>query len=235
MQNDNLTAWSLTLIYNGLSMAFSIIYDNPENLTQDSVGKSKSNSLSNSLSKNKAKAVFLDRDGVINVDHGYVSEPDKFEFIGGVFEACKRFYDAGYLIVVVTNQSGIGRGYYDEIQFEAVSDWMVDQFNQKGVPVASVHYCPHHPEKANKAYLKACDCRKPQPGMLLDAIKQHNIDPAQSVMIGDKISDMGAARSANVQHKFLVRSGQTFSDQTTKSADAVYDDLLAVAKAFLAN
>ena len=215
-------------------MAFSIIYDKPEHLTQLSNGKSKGNVNNNASHRGMAKAVFLDRDGVVNVDHGYVSESEKFEFIDGVFTACKRFYDAGYLIVIVTNQSGIGRGYYDEMQFEDLSDWMVEQFTQHGVPIASVHYCPHHPEQANKAYLKACDCRKPQPGMLLDAIKQHNIDPALSVMVGDKVSDMGAARSANVQHKFLVRSGQTFSDQAIESADAVYDDLLAVAKAFLA-
>ena len=90
------------------------------------------------------KAFFLDRDGVINIDHGYVCEPESFEFAPRVFEACKRIVDEGYVIVVVTNQAGIGRGYYTEEKFAALTKWMCEQFSQHGVAITDVRFCPHH-------------------------------------------------------------------------------------------
>lgn len=173
----------------------------------------------------KQKALFLDRDGVINVDHGYVSDPKNFEFISDVFDVVKTFADDGFLIVVITNQSGIGRGYYDEAQFQQLTHWMNQEFTKHGVNIAAVKFCPHHPEKAQPEYLRSCNCRKPQPGMILEAIRELNIDPAQSIFVGDKESDMKAARSANVQFRYLVESGQTFSDQQAKAADAVFNNL----------
>ena len=173
----------------------------------------------------KQKALFLDRDGVINVDHGYVYQSKKFEFIEGVFSACKVFYDAGYKIIVVTNQSGIGRGYYSEDDFLLLTDWMKEQFKAHQVSISDVYFCPHHPNKALPAYLKQCDCRKPEPGMLLDGIKAYNIDPQKSIMVGDKLSDMQAASKAGIAVKVLVQSGQTLDDDAKQYADLVIDSI----------
>ncbi|XQF93252.1 D-glycero-beta-D-manno-heptose 1,7-bisphosphate 7-phosphatase [Pseudoalteromonas espejiana] len=171
------------------------------------------------------KALFLDRDGVVNVDHGYVYQSDKFEFINGVFNTCKKFYDAGYKIIVVTNQSGIGRGYYTEADFLALTQWMKTQFNSHNIEIADVYFCPHHPNKALPEYLKQCDCRKPAPGMLLQGIKEHNIDPKQSIMVGDKLSDMQAAQKAGITTRVLVRSGQSFDESAKQHADLVIDSI----------
>ncbi|KZN33087.1 hypothetical protein N480_24505 [Pseudoalteromonas luteoviolacea S2607] len=176
----------------------------------------------------KCKAVFLDRDGVINHDHAYVHKIEEFEFIDGVFEACQRFTEQGYKIVVVTNQSGIGRGYYDEAQFQTLTDWMCAQFLANNVEINGVYFCPHHPKKAQPEYLKECNCRKPHPGMLLQAIEEHDIDPAQSIMVGDKGSDMKAAKAAGVTTKVLVRSGQTFDEKDMLAADLVCESLSGV-------
>ncbi|MBB1293994.1 MULTISPECIES: D-glycero-beta-D-manno-heptose 1,7-bisphosphate 7-phosphatase [Pseudoalteromonas] len=171
------------------------------------------------------KALFLDRDGVVNIDHGYVYESDKFEFVPGVFTACKAFADAGYKLIIVTNQSGIGRGYYSEADFHALTQWMIAQFAAHQVKVTDVYFCPHHPKKALPEYLKECDCRKPAPGMLLQGIADHHINPACSIMVGDKLSDMQAASKAVIGTRVLVRSGQEFDAVAIDSADHVCDSL----------
>ncbi len=179
------------------------------------------------------KAIFLDRDGVINVDHGYIYKTSEFEFISGVFEACRYFVEQGYLIVVVTNQSGIARGYYTEQDFDLLTQWMKARFLEEGITISNVYFCPHHPEKAEKGqakYLKTCDCRKPAPGMLNQAIADFDIDVKNSIMVGDKLSDLQAAINAGVTTKILVRSGKPVLDETCKLADAVYDDLYSVIK-----
>ena len=115
------------------------------------------------------KAAFLDRDGVINIDRAYVHKIEDFDWVPGALEAARALSDAGYLIVVVTNQSGIGRGYYGEADFARLTDWMKARFAEAGAPLAGVYFCPHHPEKANPPYRTDCLCRKPHPGMLLKA------------------------------------------------------------------
>lgn len=128
------------------------------------------------------RAAFLDRDGVINIDHAYVHDREHFEWVPGVLEGARMLTDAGFLLVVVTNQSGIGRGYYTEADFHALTDWMCSVFAQAGAPIAAVRFCPHHPEKALGLYRRECRCRKPQPGMILDAAKDLNIDLSRSIL-----------------------------------------------------
>ena len=142
------------------------------------------------------KAAFLDRDGVINIDHAYVSRREDFEWVEGVLDAARKLYEAGYALVVVTNQSGIGRGYYTETDFEALNVYMCRMFEEAGAPLAGIYFCPHHPEKAIGAYKIACTCRKPQPGMILRAAEEMSIDLSQSILFGDKESDMQAAQAA---------------------------------------
>ena len=189
--------------------------------------------LNTSSANTQDKALFLDRDGVINIDHGYIYQPEKFEFIEGVFEACRQFQQAGYKIIVVTNQSGIGRGYYSEQDFHKLTAWMVAQFKQNQVDILDVYFCPHHPEKANPPYKQNCDCRKPQPGMLIHGSAEHSLNPKTSIMVGDKSSDMKAAIAAEFGHKYLVTSGQTLSEQDQLLADATYASLPELAQAIL--
>lgn len=172
------------------------------------------------MSTGKVKAVFLDRDGVINIDHGYVHEINNFDFIPGVFEACDRFKKLGYKIFVVTNQAGIARGYYSEAQFSSLSAWMVNEFQLKGVSIEKVYHCPHHPK-----YSGMCKCRKPEPGMIFTAKSEFQIDLSESIMVGDKVSDIQAAKAAGVGRAFLVRTGHAVSDSDIVQADGVFDDL----------
>jgi len=143
------------------------------------------------------KAIFLDRDGVINEDFGYVHRVQDFRFLPGVFEALRHFKALGYKLILVTNQSGIGRGYYNKEDFENLTRWMQERLQKEGVELDAIYHCPHHP-KAN------CACRKPEPGMIVQAIKEHGIDAKNSWMIGDKPSDIEAAKKAGVGHTILL-------------------------------
>lgn len=144
------------------------------------------------------RALFLDRDGVINHDSGYTSRVEDFVFIDGIFDLCRAAKQLGYLLIVVTNQAGIGRGYYSERDFFALTDWMSRRFEEEGAPLTEVFHCPYHPEHGVGDYKRESFDRKPNPGMLLRAADRHGIDLPNSVMIGDKDSDMQAARSAGV-------------------------------------
>ncbi len=143
------------------------------------------------------KALFLDRDGVINIDSGYVSKKEEFIFCDGVFSALRYFQDKGYLLFVITNQSGIGRGYYSEEDFISLSAWMCEELKKQGIKISKIYHCPHAPE------LK-CECRKPKPKMILQACAEFNIDLQQSIMIGDKLSDVEAGASAGIEKLFLI-------------------------------
>jgi len=152
----------------------------------------------------KKKALFLDRDGVINVDHGYVHTPDNFEFIDGIFELVVAANQAGYLVIVVTNQAGIGRGYYTIDKFNHLTDWMSDRFAEQGAQIDAVYFCPHHPEMGVNEYLRHCDCRKPAPGMIRKAELEHSIDLKNSILIGDHFSDVKAANAAGIKTAILI-------------------------------
>lgn len=149
-------------------------------------------------------AAFLDRDGVINVDHGYVYQREDFEFVPGVLEGARRLHELGYALVVVTNQSGIGRGLYTEDDFRTLTQWMEQSFAAAGAPLAGVYFCPHHPTEAVGAYRLDCQCRKPAPGMLIRAAEELGLDLAASVMFGDRASDLQAAMTAGVARRILL-------------------------------
>lgn len=139
------------------------------------------------------KALFLDRDGVINQDIGYAYKAEDIIFIEGIFELCQHYQTQDYLIIVVTNQSGIARGYYSEADFAKLCQWMQTQFAQQGITIDDFYHCPHHPSITGE-----CECRKPKPGMLNQAIAKYRINPKDSIMIGDKTSDMQAATAASI-------------------------------------
>ncbi len=145
-----------------------------------------------------SRALFLDRDGVINHDAGYTSIAENFKFIDGIFDLCRAAKQLGYLIIVVTNQAGIGRGYYSEADFLKLTEWMCERFKSEGASITEVFYCPYHPDYGVGDYKKESFDRKPNPGMLLRAAEKYKIDLEQSIMIGDKDSDMEAANKANV-------------------------------------
>ena len=153
-------------------------------------------------------AVFLDRDGVINVDSGYVGDWESFVFLPGAIEAMRSLHEAGYALVVVTNQSGIGRGFYTEEDFHVLTERMCKELSQHGVSIAGVYFCPHLPEATLPHYRKTCDCRKPRPGLIHRAAKELDIDLTRSAMVGDKDSDMQAALAAGIPCRYQVISGE---------------------------
>lgn len=159
-----------------------------------------------------SKALFLDRDGVINVDHGYVCTVERTEFVEGIFELCRAAQMQGYLTVVVTNQSGIARGYYTEQDFLAYMDWMRSEFAARGAPLDAVYYCPHHPMIGEPEYHRDCECRKPKPGMLCRAAHELSLDLAASIMVGDSPTDMEAARAAGVGTCILLAGDSHMED-----------------------
>ncbi len=149
------------------------------------------------------KALFLDRDGVININHGYVHAPEQTDWVPGIFELVANAHVHGYLPIVITNQAGIGRGMYDEAAFLAYTAWMHAQFAARGTPLLASYWCPHHPDAGLGDYRVDCNCRKPRAGMLLQAIERFDIDPPGSLMIGDKQGDLDAAAAAGVPARLL--------------------------------
>lgn len=153
----------------------------------------------------KRPALFLDRDGVLNIDHGYVFRVADFEPVEGVFDALRLAAQRGYLLIVVTNQSGIGRGYFTQADYEILEAHIRRSFADEGVELDAIYHCPHHPDDG-------CDCRKPSPGMILRAAREYDIDLVTSVMIGDKESDAEAARAAGIGTIELVTAERRIDD-----------------------
>lgn len=176
------------------------------------------------------RAVFLDRDGVINVDHGYTHRIEDFQFIAGSTEAMALLQSAGWRLVVVTNQSGIARGLFSSEDYERFTAHLRAQLQARGVHLDAVFHCPHVPDAAVAAYRQACDCRKPGPGMLLRAARELALDLAGSVIVGDRLSDVQAGRAAGVGRCMLVRSGQPIDADEARQADGVFDNLAACAQ-----
>ena len=161
----------------------------------------------------KKKILFLDRDGVINVDFGHVHKKDDFKFCEGIFDLCREYQTKGYYVVVVTNQAGIGKGLYTIDEFLTLNEFMIDEFKKQGIYVLNVYYCPHKPDDN-------CDCRKPKPGLFIKAIKDLNADLDKSVAIGDKISDLEAAHAAGIKN--LVFKKTRYEE---KEVDFKYDKI----------
>jgi D-glycero-D-manno-heptose 1,7-bisphosphate phosphatase len=156
------------------------------------------------------KVIFLDRDGVINQEVKYLYKRKDFKFIDGIFEACKVFQLLGYKLIVVTNQSGVARGYYQEEDFHILTKWMLAQFDNRDIDILDVFFCPHGPKST-------CKCRKPQPGMFLEARDKYDINMENSWIIGDKEVDITAANAAGVNNTILVRSGHIVNEMNTKA------------------
>lgn len=146
----------------------------------------------------KNRALILDRDGVINVDHGYVHRPEDCEFVEGIFDMVRAFAERGFLIVIATNQAGIGRGLYSEEDFQAFMAWMREEFRRRGIEIAAIYHCPDHPTAGVGVYRRENPWRKPGPGMFLQAAQDLDLDLSQSWCVGDKLSDIEAARAAEV-------------------------------------
>lgn len=179
------------------------------------------------------KAAFLDRDGVINLDRAYVHQWDEFEFVPGAVDAMRRLREAGYALIVVTNQSGLARGMYTEAQFQELTRHMREALAAAGAEVEAVYHCPHHPKGKVPELAVDCDCRKPEPGMILRAVREHGLSLEQSFMVGDKPSDIEAARAAGLGHAYIVQSDNEESTDGLAGADAAYADLASCVDALL--
>jgi len=156
-------------------------------------------------------AVFFDRDGVLNIDHGHVGTRDRWEWIAGAKEAIGLATRSGRHVFVVTNQSGVARGFYNEAAVHALLTWVAEEVRLAGGTIDDFRYCPHHPEAGSPPYRRFCDCRKPAPGMLRELVSAWDLDPAACVMIGDKETDMEAARAVGISgHLFTGGRLDTF-------------------------
>lgn len=150
------------------------------------------------------KALFLDRDGVINEEKNYVCKIEDFVFTDGIFDVLRYFQEQGYMLIIITNQAGIGRGYYTEDDFHTLNDLMLKSFTEQGVYITKVYYCPYHSEYGIEEYKQDSFFRKPNPGMILQAQKEFNIDLSQSVLVGDKESDIKAGVNAGIKNNVLL-------------------------------
>ncbi len=152
------------------------------------------------------KALFLDRDGIINIDSAYVYQREKFVFVEGIFDLCRYFIKQGYRLFIITNQAGIGRGFYTENDFEKLMTWVRVEFARQQIIIEKSYYCPHHPTAGIGVYKTECECRKPKAGMILKAAKEFNLDLSQSLLIGDKTGDIEAGKKAGLKKSYLIKS-----------------------------
>jgi D-glycero-D-manno-heptose 1,7-bisphosphate phosphatase len=165
----------------------------------------------------KIKAVFVDRDGTINVEKGHVHKIEDFELIPGSVEALKLLTQHGIKIYIITNQAGIAKGYYTEADFYKLTDFMTDQFHKKGIKLEKVLYCPHHPEGIIPEYSINCNCRKPDIGLVNNILKQEGFQPSEVALIGDKNSDIEVGHKLGIR-TYLVLTGYGLEHQVNTKA-----------------
>jgi D-glycero-D-manno-heptose 1,7-bisphosphate phosphatase len=154
--------------------------------------------MSSNILSAQPRAIFLDRDGVINIDHGYVHSVDNFDFIDGIFDVIRTAHANNLKVVVVTNQAGIGRGFYSVQQFYQLTSWMCKEFMNAGAPIDKVYFSPFHPTEGLGEYKKDDFSRKPNPGMILQAQQELGLDLGNSMLIGDKARDIQAGSAAGL-------------------------------------
>jgi D-glycero-D-manno-heptose 1,7-bisphosphate phosphatase len=169
------------------------------------------------------KALFLDRDGVINLDHGHVHRIVNFEFVDGIFELLKYAQQKDYLLIIITNQAGIGRGLYSEKTFANLNSWMCDKFLSEEIVINHVYYCPSHPHLGVGVYKKNDFRRKPSPGMILDAEMDFDLDLKMCVLVGDNKTDMEAGVAAGVGCNLLLNSKDELNHDTYKVVSRLAD------------
>jgi D-glycero-D-manno-heptose 1,7-bisphosphate phosphatase len=145
------------------------------------------------------KGLFLDRDGVINQEINYLHRIKDVIFIEGIFEICRFYQKNGFQLFIITNQAGIAKGYYSEEDFQNLTDWMNEEFKKEGIQITKVYHCPHHPDITGD-----CSCRKPHPGMILEAQQEFHLDLSKSILIGDKLSDIEAGQNAGIRCNFYI-------------------------------
>lgn len=176
------------------------------------------------------KAVFFDRDGVINVDKSYIYMKEDFEFCDGIFDLMHYFQRKGYKLFIVTNQSGVARGYFSEMDFWKLTDWMLNQLRERDIYVEKVYFCPYHPTKGLGKYLADSYNRKPNPGMIKSALSDYEICPEKSIIIGDKESDILAGKHAGLWKKILIKSQYNltsdYADIVVDSVRSLYENII---------
>ena len=152
----------------------------------------------------RKRALFLDRDGVVNEEVGYLYRAEEMRFVDGIFSLCRTAAGLGYRLIVVTNQAGIARGYYSEADFEALMEFMRGELRAEGVELDAVYYCPFHPEHGVGRYRQEHEDRKPGTGMLRRGAREFGVELSESVLVGDRCSDVGAANAAGLRQAFLM-------------------------------
>lgn len=176
-------------------------------------------------------AVFLDRDGTIIEDYGYISSPEQVKFIPGAIEAIKMLKDAGYKVVVISNQAGVARGLITEDMLQTIDKTLHKWILNGGAHLDGIYYCPHHPGHGVYPYKQVCECRKPHPGLIKRAQRDLNIDLAQSFMVGDKATDVEAGKRAGVKTVFVLTGrGKEESSLLKEKPDHAADNLLKAAR-----
>ena len=174
------------------------------------------------------KTIFLDRDGVINKDHGYVYKWENFDFIPGSLKALQILTKYNYKIIIVTNQAGIARGYYTENDFKILTDQFNNFCKNNNITILDTLYCPHHKDGKIKEYIKDCECRKPSPGMFYKASKIHKINLNESIMVGDNFTDLIASSKAGITKNFLVNKNHNFKKINIRLLFTFKYDLISV-------
>ncbi|MDF3820158.1 HAD family hydrolase [Leptospira sp. 96542] len=170
------------------------------------------------------KALFLDRDGIINEDFDYVFRKEDFKFKSGIFELCRKANEKGFHIFVITNQAGIARGYYSERDFFKLTRWMVEEFKNHNCQITKVYFCPYHPDHGNSKYKRVSNFRKPSPGMISKAVKRYHIDLKNSILIGDQRTDVEAGIAAGVGQNLLLLNKKK-DNQLVPSEATIISDL----------